>query len=98
MPTVKIKIPVHEIWLSTDDFDGYDCEEYDYEYDLDILHEEILECFINEYKVSIDTANAIIEDEDLWDLYEERYEEEINDSLQERLYEAAYEEWSNHGE
>lgn len=95
MPTITISINKEEIWLSEDDFDGYETEEYEYEYDYEILQEEIVNAFAEEYDLDFDKAKKIIEDLDLYDTLEQQYEDLLEDVLKERLYDEAVEEWQN---
>lgn len=70
--------------------EGYETEEFEYEYDYDILKEEIIKEFANEYNLSLEKAKEIVEDLDLYDILEERYEYELEEDIQDRLYEKAY--------
>lgn len=70
--------------------EGYETEEFEYEYDYDILKEEIIKEFANEYNLSLEKAKEIVEDLDLYDILEERYEYELEEDIQNRLYEKAY--------
>ena len=70
--------------------EGYETEEFEYEYDYDILKEEIIKEFANEYNLSLEKAKEIIEDLDLYDILEDRYEYELEEDIQNRLYEKAY--------
>ena len=94
MPTIRFEFPVAEIWLSEDDFDGYETESFDYEYDSEILHEELLVCFMDEYNLpNKDMAKSICDDYDLWDSLEEQYGFDVEDAIRDRLYDEAYEAW-----
>lgn len=70
--------------------EGYETEEFEYEYDYDILKEEIIKEFANEYNLSLEKAKEIVEDLELYDILEERYEYELEEDIQDRLYEKAY--------
>lgn len=93
MPSIRFEFPIAEVWLSDEDFDGYDVEIFEYDYDYKLLQEEIITCFCDEYKVTKAAASEIISDYDLWDELEERYEYDIEEALHEKLYDEAYEAW-----
>lgn len=75
--------------------EGYETEEFEYEYDYDILKEEIIKEFANEYNLSLEQAKEIVEDLDLYDILEERYEYELEEDIQDRLYEKAYDSYKD---
>lgn len=73
--------------------EGYELEEYDYYYDYSILKKEIVNEFALEYNLELDKAEKIVEDLDLYDTLEERYENEIEETLKDKLYKKAYREY-----
>lgn len=95
MPNITFNFPVAEIWLSEDDFDGYETEEFEYEYDIDILQEELIKAFADDYGISIEVAKKIAEDFDLYDSLEDSYYDDIEDSIRDRLYDDAYEAYTD---
>lgn len=76
--------------------EGYELEEYDYYYDYSILKKEIVNEFALEYNLELDKAEKIVEDLDLYDTLEERYETEIEETLKDKLYKKAYREYCRH--
>lgn len=96
MPVIYFEFPVKEIWLSPDDFDGYDTESYEYEYDYSILQEEIVNLLVNDYAMNVKHAHTLCSDLDLWDILEDYYEDVLDDILKERLYDEAYEEYCDY--
>lgn len=98
MPTIYIDILTKPLYDSDGEEDGYDTESYEYEYDYEILKEEIITAFAEEYGLDFTTATKIIDDLDLYDALEERYEDLLEEILKERLYDDAYEEWQNNKE
>lgn len=94
MPTLTYQFGGKPIYLSPDDFDGYDSESYEYDIDIADWYDFITAMFADEYKLKEQTARNILSDCDLWNIYEERYEADAEDYF----YDKAYEEWSNNGE
>jgi hypothetical protein len=89
MPKINIEVPVAEIWLTEDDFDGYDTVEIDYEYDYSVLKRILAEFFADDYSISIEIAAKIATDFDLYDSLLDYYD---NGSLLERLRDELYDE------
>ena len=75
--------------------EGYETEEFEYEYDYDILKEEIIKEFANEYNLSLEKAKEIVEDLNLYEILEERYECELEENIQDRLYKKAYDSYKD---
>ena len=94
MPTLTYQFGGEPIYISPDDFDGYDSEYYEYNVDIDEWFDFLSQMFADEYHIDNKTAYNILSDCDLWDIYEERYETDAEDYF----YDKAYEEWSNNGE
>ena len=94
MPVLIYHFEGKPIYLNLDNFDGYDSEYYEYDVDIDEWYDFITDMFTKEYKLEKQTARNILDDCDLWDIYEERYETDAEDYF----YDKAYEEWSNNGE
>lgn len=75
--------------------EGYETEEFEYEYDYDILKEEIIKEFANEYNLDLEKAKEIVEDLELYEILEERYEFELEENIQDRLYKKAYDSYKD---
>lgn len=91
MPILTYKFNGKPIYRTPDDFDGYDIILYEYEVDIDNWYDFLSKMFADEYHINNKTAYDILSDCDLWDIYEERYEDEA----QEYFYEQAYDAWTN---
>ena len=91
MRSIIFEFPIAEIWLSPEDFDGYETEEFEYDYDNQIFYDVAASCFSEDYGIDKDIAKRIIGDFDLWDSIEEEYGSKIEDILKEQLYDEAYE-------
>lgn len=85
MPYITIQI---ETKLISEE-EGYETEDFEYEYDYDILKKEIINEFSLEYDLDLEKSKKIIEDLDLYDILEERYEYEIEETLKDKLYRKA---------
>lgn len=96
MPSITIKIPIKEIWLNEDDFDGYEVIEFEYEYDVEVLHRVLIEFFADEYSISLEKATEIANDFDLWDYLLHYFDNgNLLDRLQQELYYEALEYYNN---
>lgn len=96
MPSITIEIPIKEIWLNDDDFDGYDTIEFEYEYDEKVLHKVLIEFFADNYSISLETATKIANDFELYDYLLDDYDNgSLLERLQEELYDEALEYYNN---
>jgi hypothetical protein len=93
MRTIIFEFPIAEIHLSSEDFDGYETEEFEYDYDSQIFYDAAASCFSEDYGIDKDSARRIIEDFDLWDAIEDQYGLEIEETIKEQLYDEAYKAW-----
>lgn len=66
------------------EFDG---NEFTYEAKQERVNEYVETCFENEYQITNEQAKAIIEDLDLYDTLEERYDESVKDFFEDVAYE-----------
>ena len=89
MPTIRLQIKKAPIYLSSGDFDGWDTEDYYYDYDMETHKEAIVNVFAQQFKVSKETAENIIEELSLYEtmeyLYCDEIEEEVTDFLRDRI-------------
>ena len=89
MPTIKLQIKKAPIYLSPDDFDGWDTEDCYYDYDMETHKEAIINVFVQQFKVDKEAAETIIEELELYEIIEDRYyyeiEEEVKELLRDRI-------------